>query len=227
PIDPTFTQEGDTKPFFTGMEFIEVEDLQNLGYVDGAGNVVADDQDNDPGWIHLAEYNGDLTSGSTGVTYDTAGKGMEYELDIEDLLTITFTFDTSTPGTAGRWTLTTHPDVIDEAQALLGPATFDRLAWSVKAGDAFAVYSMNFKTIFGYSENTSNPYLNFLTPYQLSGIFDTSDFLNNNGGAQAISHLNVWARDPADNPVIPEPSTLILLGAGLLGLGFCARRRRK
>ena len=204
------------------MEFIDpLVDLQNLGYVDG-GVVVSDGLTNDPGWIHLAHFDGDDGS----VVYDTAGEGMIGELDIEDLLTLEFDFDGGgVTGTSGRWTLTTNPNVIGDAQALLGLATFDQLAFSIKAGNensgaGFAVYNLNFVEIFGYEGDPW--YLNFMTPYQLSGTFATTDLLDKD-----ISHLSVWARDPGDNAVIPEPSTLILLGAGLLGLGFCTRRRRK
>lgn len=205
---------------FTGLEFIETGDLQDL---DGNGVFT------DPGWIHLAEL--DTDDGS--VTYDTAGPnphGANMVLNIGELLTLTFQGEDDLK--SGDWTLTTHLDVIAQAQALLGNATFDHLAFSIKAGDAFAVYDFDFKEIFA---EESNPALNFFTLYELSGTFNTNDFLSCkkvNGEcvwtepAHAISHLNVWARDPADTNVIPEPSTLILFGAGLACLGFCTRRRK-
>ena len=209
---------------FTGLEFIESGDLQDL---DGNGIFT------DPGWIHLAEL--DTQDGS--VTYDTSGPnpyGANLVLNIEELLTLTFEDTNSTDDglNEGKWTLTTHLDVIAEAQSLLGEATFDHLAFSIKAGDAFAVYDFDFKEIF---TEESNPALNFLTPYELSGTFNTNDFLSCKKvdgecvwtePAHAISHLNVWARDPADTTVIPEPATLFLLGVGFVGIGFYTRRRR-
>ena len=139
------------------------------------------------------------------------------ELKIGDLLDINFDF------VLGNWTLTTKPDVITQAQLLLGKNSFDHLAISFKSALAFAVYDFDFNEIFANEALLGNSALDFQTPYELSGTFNAADFCDKN-----FSHVNVWARDPIDdNAVIPEPSTLILLGAGLLGLGFCTRRRRK
>ena len=120
------------------------------------------------------------------------------------------------------WLLRTNLDIIGNVQALLGPATFDHLAFSVKAGNensggGFAVYDFNFKTIYA-AEN--DPALNALTPYQLGGSLNTADF-----GSKGISHLNVWARDPtSDTTEIPEPSTLALFVLAML-LGKNIRRK--
>lgn len=100
---------------------------------------------------------------------------------------------------------------------MLGKNSFDHLAISFKSALAFAVF--DFVEIFN---KESNPALNFQTPYELAGTFNAADFCDKD-----FSHINVWARDPSNDAVIPEPSTLILFGVGLLGLGFRTRRRRK
>jgi hypothetical protein len=51
-----------------------------------------------------------------------------------------------------------------------------------------------------------------------------------NGGA--ISHVSIWGRigqqcapGQCDPPVVPEPGTMVLFGAGLVGLAAAVRRR--
>jgi hypothetical protein len=48
--------------------------------------------------------------------------------------------------------------------------------------------------------------------------------INNPPYTAAISHVAIWGAGPRE---VPEPSTLLLLGAGLIGLAFCARKRIK
>jgi len=194
--DGILNGEGD---LLNGLEFIDPSDLQDL---DGDGIFT------DPGWIHLAHY----TPG--GITYDTAGPSplADIVLDIGDLLILSFTCDNS-DCTELDWVLETKLDIIDQVQSLLGEATFDHLAFSIKASNGFAVYDFNFVDIFAAE---ANPLLNFNTPYILSGTLNTGDFMNAQGGFQQISHMNIWARDPSDTTEVPEPSTLGILGLGVL-----------
>ncbi len=211
----------DTPYFFTGEEFIDGKKghLTNYGDfqdLDGDGSYT------DAGWIHLAE----ITPSSS--QYDLAGPNpynpaaTGIVLNIDDFLDITFFWGDS-EYTNGAWELAFNggEQAIDKVQELLGGATFDHLAFSFKVATYFAVYDFNFNTIFEQETN-----LNFLTPYVLSGTFNTCDFPNPTAtNPQDISHIHVWARDPAGTSVIPEPSTFILLGAGLIGLVAYRRKR--
>lgn len=186
---------------FTGLEFIEASDLQDI---DGDGNFT------DPGWIHLAHFN---PENNPDISYESLGPSplSPLVLDIEDLLT--FTLDCGTGLSECSWSIITKTNIILDVQQLLGPATFDHLAFSIKAGGGgnsgggFIVYDFDFEEIFA-NEFLVNPgsSLNFLTPYVLSGTLDTGDL-----GNKDISHLNVWARDPSDpTQDISEPPMIVI-----------------
>jgi hypothetical protein len=204
--------------YFTGLEFIDESDLQDI---DGDGDAT------DPGWIHLASVD---TESPDDVQYSTAGpnpyldddhEDYGFSIDIEDILTFTFTWNgpDDDPYSSATWVLKTNPAGWEDVLKLLGPATFDHLAFSLKASNGFAVYDFNFKDIF---EAENNPQLNFQSSYVFKGTLNTDDF-----ESKDISHINVWARDPADNAVVPEPATMALVGIGLIALAGIGRKRHR
>jgi len=212
---PNIGQLGDGllngEDLLSGMEFITTTDLQALD---------PDGVKNDPGWIHLAHFNADNTGTNSGINYSSVGPvpGGSSTIDIGDLLSLALecTSGSLSDCDSMNWVLTTKLNIIDDVQALLGDATFDHLAFSIKAGNensggGWAVYDFNFNDIFA-TEN--NSLLNFNTPYKLGGTLNTADI-----GNKGVSHFNVWARDPANTSTqVPEPSTLLIFVFGIMSL---------
>lgn len=195
--------------------FIEPDELQNL---DNNPVDVADD----PGWIHLASVNENLD-----VDYNQVGPVVNsgLSLDIGALLSMSFTCVEGVTGECKSltWQIETDPSIIDQVSQILGGATFDHLAFSVKASNGFILYDFDFIDIFAQElSDFPNSTLNFTTPYKLSGTLNTNDFLNPQGNnAQGISHLNVWARDPSDpepRVLVTEPSTFGIIILAIFGV---------
>ena len=71
----------------------------------------------------------------------------------------------------------------------------------------------------------SNGDLYAVTPPALSGSWNTFDLLaGNSNNHPSLSHLDFYAEIFTSRPV-PEPTTLALMGIGLVGFGLVRRRR--
>ena len=205
--------------FFTGYEFIDPEeDLQNLDddtSGDPTNRLVYDTNRDDPGWIHLAKFDAET---------ENVGYSDIYTTSISTLLNLSFECTSGTgfgDCTAFNWTLTTDEDIVQNATDLIGESTFDHLAFSIKSTAGFAVYDLNFKSIFQDEVADGNLLFGqpeaFKTAFILGGTIEMEDFQNKKGKWQGISHLNVFARDPVEpSTSIPEPSTLAIFGLSLM-----------
>nr|WP_320114312.1 PEP-CTERM sorting domain-containing protein [uncultured Desulfuromonas sp.] len=156
----------------------------------------------DPGWIYLGK---DETP-----NIEDDFQAHDAPFDLSTILDI----EVSVTGGTGTWSLTPLPGITDKVENLLGGSTFfDHIAFILKNSTEFVIYDFNFNLLFGDD---------FIwQPYALSGTFDTKDINND-----SLSYLSIWVKDPEGIQTIPEPSSLLLVGAGIMGLAI-ARRSKK
>ncbi|PKO87327.1 MAG: hypothetical protein CVU18_11075 [Betaproteobacteria bacterium HGW-Betaproteobacteria-12] len=182
-------------------QFISASQLQGL---ENPNNLV------DPGWIML----GTLGGNSGELNY------YDKPLDISKLLT--FEMFENANGIGGTWSLTTVPNIVQilNDAGIFDRNYFDHLAFVVKAGSGpsdggWAVYDFDFNILLAAFPGA----FDLTTPYSFTGTWNMNDF-----GDKDISHMSVWARDPISANSVPVPGTVLLLGLGLVALGFARRK---
>lgn len=120
---------------------------------------------------------------------------------------ITFSISATT-GTSGTWDLTWS--------GLAQPVNID-LVGVLKGGNQFAAFL--FADALLASPGGTN---NLNDPENQDDIWQIT-FLNNGGNIPELSHLSLYGRDVTP---VPEPTTMLLLGTGLIGLAAGVRRKR-
>lgn len=70
-------------------------------------------------------------------------------------------------------------------------------------------------------------YSGFVSASVGTTVIDSSKWADYSYRAYASSSLEFTSAETPDAPAVPEPSTILLLGGGLAGLGFARRRTKK
>jgi hypothetical protein len=164
------------------------------------------------------------------LTISMSGLPIHTSLNVGFLLAVIDSWD----GSSGGW----HPDILNIV--LDGTSIYSRTFDNFNTGDQTASTAnlVSFGTDLGFSSwpdsvydfQGANGFLNVLHTNSSAVI----EFIANGGGWQGggsdesfgLDKILVSANTP-DTNVVPEPSTVILLGTGLLGLFGLNRRRRK
>ncbi|GAA0809934.1 hypothetical protein GCM10009111_00070 [Colwellia asteriadis] len=224
PLDP-FELDG-SEGYNPDLAFILPSDLQDL---DGAND--GNSYKTDPGWVYLGKEEGE------GFDYATAGKGLLGETNVGSVVDISFSCAVGSIGgecVSGAWSVMPDYNIANTLFDLFGDGVFDHLALVFKTGNVcekeegekgkpdcekgsnFAIYDFNFNILLGGG-------LDLSMPYNLGGAFD----LDTAFGGKGISHISVWARDPAFSKEIPEPKSTMLLIIAFILLTLRHRAQRK
>ncbi len=163
----------------------------------------------------------------TGLTYTAGppgGFGAAHRTEVEGDLEAAYPSlgDIIYIGRVGRDGTTLYQDVPDPPPTVLSGACTSATGCSE---GTWAFNSTQYLIAFIEITTAGDARIYQLTPFALSGVWNTAGFpLTPGGDRKNLSHFDLFGIEQATTNV-PEPSAMLLLGLGLTGLALIRRRR--